>query len=112
MHYKFNQFFEKFSWLSSLTLANKILICMGLGLLIGLLTDAPLVGTETASQAFVLLLQMTALPFVALSLISGIGSLSKTQGLAILKHGSWILVGLLLLTLSFVMLAHWLFLTG
>ena len=88
MHLTSNLFLQKLNWLSSLTLANKILICMGLGLVIGSFTSAPLPGTDTASQAFVLLLQMTALPFVALSLISGIGSLSKTQGLAILKHGS------------------------
>ncbi|MBE0366160.1 hypothetical protein PULV_b0908 [Pseudoalteromonas ulvae UL12] len=105
MHLKSNLIFQKFNWLSSLTLANKILISMGLGLIIGSFTTAPLPGTDTVSQAFVLLLQMTALPFVALSLISGIGSLSKPQGLAILKYGSWVLIGLLLLTLSFIMLA-------
>lgn len=59
----------------------RILVAMGFGLAIGAFTSTVFVGVDAVANAFVMLLQMTALPYIALSLIVGIGGLSP-EGLS------------------------------
>ena len=54
----------------------RILISMGAGLAIGAYTSTVYFGVDAIANAFVMLLQMTALPYIALSLMVGIGGLS------------------------------------
>jgi Na+/H+-dicarboxylate symporter len=56
----------------------RILIAMALGLGLGAYTSNVIVGIDALANAFVMLLQMTALPYISLSLIVGIGGLSPT----------------------------------
>ncbi|WP_295506258.1 cation:dicarboxylase symporter family transporter, partial [uncultured Pseudoalteromonas sp.] len=59
----------------------RILVAMGFGLAIGAYTSTVFIGVDAIANAFVMLLQMTALPYIALSLIVGIGGLSP-EGLS------------------------------
>ena len=61
---------------------------MVLGLIIGFSTQFTLPVIETIGQGFVMLLQMTALPYISVSLIYGIGSMSRKQGKQLIKFGS------------------------
>ena len=56
----------------------RILTAMILGLGIGAYTSTVFMGVDAIANAFVMLLQMTALPYISLSLIVGIGGLSAT----------------------------------
>ncbi|MEW6998290.1 cation:dicarboxylase symporter family transporter [Colwelliaceae bacterium BS250] len=69
-------------------MGNKIIIAMVLGLIIGFSTQFTLPVIETIGQGFVMLLQMTALPYISVSLIYGIGSMSRKQGKQLIKFGS------------------------
>lgn len=86
-----------------LSLSTIILIFMALGLLAGVYSEQPFYGTLAVSEAFITLLQMTALPYISLSLISGIGGLQPKQGITLLRKGLLILFPLLILTLLFVL---------
>jgi Na+/H+-dicarboxylate symporter/ABC-type amino acid transport substrate-binding protein len=82
-----------------------IILAMFAGLIIGSFTSTLFTGVDEIANAFVMLMQMTALPYIALSLITGIGSLSPTQASSTVKHSLVILLSLLVLVLFFVLLA-------
>ena len=83
----------------------QILLAMVLGLAIGAMTSTVFVGVDTIANAFVMLLQMTALPYISLSLIVGIGGLSATGLSSTFKQGLLILVLLMATVLFFIFLA-------
>ncbi|WP_157117829.1 cation:dicarboxylate symporter family transporter [Oceanicoccus sagamiensis] len=80
-----------------------ILIAMVLGLLAGYYSEQAFYGTEMMAKAFVTLLQMTALPYISLSLIAGIGGLQPTQGLTLMRKGLLVLIPLMALCLLVVL---------
>lgn len=86
-------------------LSLRILIAMFLGLAIGAYTSTVFTGIDAIAKAFVMLLQMTALPYIALSLITGIGSLSPLKAAETFKVSFVILFVLLATSLSFIFLA-------
>jgi len=88
-----------------LPLSAKILIAMLFGLAIGSYTSTVYPGVDATSKAFVMLLQMTALPYIALSLITGIGGLSPLKAAQTFKISFVILLTLLVTVLSFIFLA-------
>lgn len=83
----------------------RILVAMSVGLAIGAYTSTVFVGVNAIANAFVMLLQMTALPYIALSLIVGIGGLSST-GL-----GSTFRKSLLILFISIVVVLFFILLS-
>jgi Na+/H+-dicarboxylate symporter len=83
----------------------QILLAMVLGLAIGAMTSTVFVGVDTIANAFVMLLQMTALPYISLSLIVGIGGLSATGLSSTFKQSLLILVLLMATVLFFIFLA-------
>ena len=87
------------------TLGNKILIALCLGLIIGFTTKFTLPIIELTGQGFIMLLQMTALPYISVSLIYGIGSMSRKQSKKLLYHGSIAFVILSLFTLLIIFLS-------
>jgi len=91
--------------LNKIPLSARIIIAMLAGLVIGGLFQTVFIGVETAATAFVTLLQMTALPYIALSLIVGIGSLSPDRAKATFKQSLLVLLVLLAASLFFIMLA-------
>ncbi|WP_281560479.1 cation:dicarboxylase symporter family transporter [Thalassomonas sp. RHCl1] len=90
--------------LSSLPLSVKILFTMALGLVIGGISQTEVPAIGALADTFVTLLQMTALPYIALSLIVGIGGLSPLQAGKAFKQSLLILVLLLFIALIFIFL--------
>ncbi len=83
----------------------RIIIAMFIGLVVGATTSTVFVGVNEIANAFVMLLQMTALPYIALSLIIGIGGLSAIRVNSAIRKSLIILVSLITLVLFFILLA-------
>ncbi len=91
--------------LNKLPSSLKIILAMLAGLIIGSVTPTLFIGVDEIANTFVMLMQMTVLPYIALSLITGIGALSPTQAKSTIKHSFVILLSLIALTLFFILLA-------
>jgi len=83
----------------------QIIAAMLVGLLIGATTSTVFIGVNEIANAFVMLLQMTALPYISLSLITGIGGLSSAKISSTVKKSLLILLSLIALLLFFILLA-------
>ena len=82
----------------------QILTTMMVGLLIGATTSTVYPGVNEVADAFVALLQMTALPYISLSLIIGIGGLSSNQISNTIKTSLIIFITLIAFVLFFIFL--------
>jgi Na+/H+-dicarboxylate symporter len=69
-----------------MNLATRILIGLGLGIAAGLFFGERMGVLASVGQAFILLLQMTVLPYMAASLIHGLGCLSASDAAALAKR--------------------------
>ena len=95
-----------------LSLSAQIMIAMGLGIVVGVFFGEYCEFLEFFGDAFIKLLQMTILPYITISMILGIGSLTSEQakllaqkaGLLMLLFWGLSFVMVLLLPLSF---PHW-----
>ncbi|PON16733.1 hypothetical protein C2W62_16855 [Candidatus Entotheonella serta] len=58
-----------------LSLATQVVIALGLGLAVGMFFGELVAFLKDIGRAFILLLQMTVLPYITLSLITGLGHL-------------------------------------
>ncbi|TKB47546.1 cation:dicarboxylate symporter family transporter [Thalassotalea mangrovi] len=85
--------------------ANKIIIAMMAGLLIGFTSDYTNQLINYIGQGFVMLLQMTALPYIAVSLVFGIGSMTRQQAKRLVKYGTVCFLILLLVVVGVILLA-------
>ncbi len=83
----------------------RIIISMIIGLTLGAFSSSVYLGVNELANGFVMLLQMTAIPYIALSLIIGIGSLSPAKVTSVLKKSLIILFTLLSVVLVFILLA-------
>ena len=92
------------SLLSNTSSSLRILIAMFIGLVIGATTSTVYTGVNEVANSFVMLLQMTALPYIALSLIIGIGSLSAHKVSSAIKKSLTILISLIALVLFYILL--------
>ena len=81
-----------------------ILIAMFFGVLVGITSKTVYPGVKEIADAFVMLLQMTALPYIALSLIIGIGGLSAHRISGTIKKSLLILFSLTAIVLLFILL--------
>ena len=94
---------------SKLSLASKILIGLGLGVLTGLFFGELTSPLEIVSRAYLRLMQMTVIPYVAVALITGLGQLELSQakklaarlGLLVLLFWAIAFVVIVLLPLTF-----------
>jgi Na+/H+-dicarboxylate symporter/ABC-type amino acid transport substrate-binding protein len=88
-----------------LTLSRQIAVGVAAGVGLGLLTGERTAPLQVAADAYVRLLQMTVLPYVVVSLIAGLGSLSAATARRILGRVGLILVALwgLAITLAFLL---------
>ena len=84
-----------------MTLTKKIIIALIVGLFFGVILKTPIWGVEIIGRAFVMLLQMTAIPYICVSLICGIGYLDKDSALKLVKFGFIIYLSLVLIFLIF-----------
>ena len=95
-----------------LSLSAQIMIAMGLGILAGVFFGDYCGFLEIFGEAFIKLLQMTILPYITISMILGIGSLTSEQAKLMAKKAGMLMlifwglsfVMVLLLPLSF---PHW-----
>ncbi len=83
----------------------RIIAAMTIGLAIGGYTSTVFVGVDAIANAFVMLLQMTALPYISLSLIVGIGGLSSKGLSGTIKQSVLIIFLLMACVLFFIFLA-------
>ncbi len=87
-----------------LSLSTQILIAIGVGIVIGLFFGERVAFLEIVGNAFVQLLQMTVLPYVTVSLIGGLGSLSLRNAALLARSGGLVLVLIWGLTMVLVLL--------
>ncbi len=90
---------------NKIPLSVRILLAMLAGLAIGAYSSTVFFGVGALADAFVMLLQMTALPYISLSLIVGIGGLSPIEARSTFKQSLLILVILMLTILVFILFA-------
>jgi Na+/H+-dicarboxylate symporter/ABC-type amino acid transport substrate-binding protein len=62
-----------------MTFSNRILVGLGLGVALGLFLGEYAIALKWAADGFVKLLQMTVLPYVTLSIVTSLGSLSYAE---------------------------------
>jgi Na+/H+-dicarboxylate symporter len=91
--------------LSQIPLSVRMIVAMALGLIIGGVGTSLFSTVNHLANAFVMLLQMTALPYISLSLMVGIGSLSAHKAKGTLKNSLLWLLALIALMLCFILLA-------
>ena len=80
----------------------QIILAMIVGLIIGATTSTVFKGVNEIADAFVMLLQMTALPYISLSLITAIGGLSSAKISSMINKSLVILLSLIALVLFFI----------
>lgn len=91
--------------LSKISLSSQIMLAMAIGLIIGGFGVTLYAMVNHLADAFVMLLQMTALPYIALSLMVGIGGLSASKAKSALKSSVILVILLIALMLCFILMA-------
>jgi len=91
--------------LSKIPLSTRIIIAMAIGLVIGSLSVPLYSMVNHLANAFVMLLQMTALPYISLSLMVGIGGLSASKAKSALKSTVLLILLLMAIMLCFILMA-------
>lgn len=85
-----------------MSLSAKIFLGMGLGILVGVFFGEEAAGLHVIGDAFIQLLQMTILPFVVLSLVTGVGRLTYTEALSLAKKAGAVLLVLWAIAVAMV----------
>jgi Na+/H+-dicarboxylate symporter len=88
-----------------MSLATQVILGLSLGVLTGVFFGEEVAFLGAAGRGFVLLLRMGVLPFVAVSLIAGLGGLSPGGARTLARFAGGFLLVLWSLTLSVVLLA-------
>ena len=83
----------------------RIFVAMLIGIAIGIYSGKVFIGISALADTFITLLQMTALPYISLSLILGIGGLSSRKAKQTFKQSLLIMLGLLAVMLFFIFMA-------
>src|SRR5262245_25881405 len=88
-----------------MSLSRQIFVALGLGIALGLFFGEKLSFLGLFGNAFIQLLQITVLPYVAGSLIYGFGSLGAREARLVFSRGGALLLLIWALTLAFVFLS-------
>ncbi len=75
-----------------LSLTAKILIGLGSGILTGLFFDESAAGLQIVADAYIRLMQMMVLPYLAVALMAGLGQLDLAQARALALRGGALLL--------------------
>lgn len=76
-----------------MTLSTRVLLGLGLGILTGLFFGEGVAFLKDAGRLFVLLMQMTVLPYMTVALVGSLGRLSPAEASTLARHaGTWLLV--------------------
>jgi Na+/H+-dicarboxylate symporter len=87
-----------------MSLAAQVLIGLGAGIVAGVFFGELIAPIGMIGQAFILLLQMTVLPYVAVSLVAGLGSLTVREALGLARRAGGFLLLLWGIALAGVLL--------
>ena len=87
----------------SLTFSQKILVGLTLGILTGVFLGERALALEWAAEGFVKLLQMTVLPYVTVSIIESLGSLSLAEARRLGYRAGAVLVTLRIVGLTYAL---------
>jgi Na+/H+-dicarboxylate symporter len=87
-----------------MSFSNRILLGLGAGVAVGLFVGEDATALKWAADGFVKLLQMTVLPYVTLSIITGLGSLTYDQARLLGVRAGAVLVTLWAVALLFAFL--------
>ncbi len=90
---------------SNIPTSTRIIVAMTMGLIIGSFSVTLYATVNHLADAFVMLLQMTALPYISLSLMVGIGGLSASKAKSALKSTIILVILLIALMLCFILMA-------
>ena len=86
-----------------MTLSSKIFLGLGLGIVTGLFFGEMTAFLQVPADVYILLLQMTALPYITLSLIVGFGSLNFADAKMLAINGTAVII--LLWAMAFAVLS-------
>ena len=92
-----------------MSLSTKVMLGLGLGLLTGVFFGEDVAFFQLPGRAFVLLLQMTVIPYVVVSMVGALGklgpegarSLARNAGVFLLALWTLSMIAVLLMPLSF-----------
>ena len=87
-----------------LSLSTKVLLALVLGIATGLFLGELVVPLKVVGDAFIKLLQMTVLPYLTVSLVAGLASLTYSEALSLAKKGGLVMLFLWAVALSAVLL--------
>ena len=87
-----------------MTFSNKILVGLGAGVAVGLFLGEYVIALKWAADGFVKLLQMTVLPYVTLSIVTSLGSLSYADARLLGLRAGAVLVTLWAIAILFACL--------
>ena len=62
-----------------LSISSQVVLALLLGVVVGLFFGEQIAPFQSVGKAFILLLQMTVLPYIVLSLMTGLGNLTYQQ---------------------------------
>ena len=87
---------------SRMSLSTKVLLALLLGVATGLFFGELVSPLKVVGDAFIKLLQMTVLPYLTVSLIAGLASLTYSQALSLARKGGVVMLCLWVVALSAV----------
>ncbi len=87
-----------------MSLSSQVLIGLVLGVAVGVFFGEMVAFLQVVGRAFIMLLQMTVVPYIALSLIVGLGRLSLDQAKNLALKGGAVLVTLWIIGIALVLL--------
>ncbi len=87
-----------------MSLAAQVLLGLAAGILVGIFFGELIAPLGIVGQAFILLLQMTVLPYVVVSLVTGLGSLTGREGVELARRAGGFLLLLWGVALTSVLL--------
>ncbi len=88
-----------------MSLSARIFLGLGLGIATGLFFGELVADLKIVGDVFIKLLQITVLPYIVLSLISGIGRMAMDQARSLALRGALVLLGIWALALSIIFIA-------
>lgn len=87
-----------------MSLSTKVLLALVLGIVTGLFFGELVAPLKVVGDAFIKLLQMTVLPYLTVSLVAGLASLTYTEALSLAKKGGIVMLFLWAVAFSAVLL--------
>ena len=85
-------------------LSSQVLVGIGAGIVVGVFFGEIVAPVGVVGRAFILLLQMTVLPYVAISLIKGLGSLTAQEAITLARNAGGFLLLLWAISMGAVLL--------